>query len=152
MNDMFLGTQIEKLNKLFHGVMDYSAYGKSMRYKLKEGAIVKDEDIEKIYRLIEDINDKYERLELPAVVFYTNIKPTKCPICNGEKMKEVMLHKGCGGEVIEEEESKKFRCKKCKKGNIEAEDVMEAIECENCKYRGEEGKEEEGKMFSYVFG
>jgi len=89
--------------------------------------------------------------KFPAVVFYTNIKPTKCPICNGEKMKEVMLHKGCGGEVIEEEESKKFRCKKCKKGNIEAEDVMEAIECENCKYRAEEGKEEEGKMF-YIIG
>jgi hypothetical protein len=34
-----------------------------------------------MYKKIEGINDKYENLEVPAVVFYTNIKPTKCTVC-----------------------------------------------------------------------
>ena len=89
MNDMFLGTQIEKLNKLFYGKIGYCGYGKPMRYKLIEGAIVTEVNLRDMYRKIERINDSYDRMEMPAVVFYTNIKPTKCPICRERELRMV---------------------------------------------------------------
>jgi len=134
-NEMFLGTQIEKLNKLFHGVMDYPAYRKPMRYKLKEGVIVKDEDIEKIYRIIEDINDEYERLEIPAVVFYTNIKPTKCPNCKEKQLKKSMLLlcPSCKKELKKEKDELKCKNKNCNRSTIKPEEAIKVLECEKCK-------------------
>ena len=75
-NDLFLGTQIEKLNKLFHGKMDYSAYGKPMRCKLRDEEKISEEQLKLIYIKIEEINDgqDYRTMDMPAVVFYTNIK------------------------------------------------------------------------------
>jgi len=95
MDDLFLGTQIEKLNKLFHGKVDYSAYGKPMRYKLKDGVIITKADLERMYKTIERINDDFKYSELPSVVFYTNIKPTKCPACGKRELKRTK------GEVFE---------------------------------------------------
>lgn len=78
-NDLFLGTQIEKLVHLFHGKQDYSAYGEPKRYKLKvdkeegeEG--VTNDMIKAIYRAVEKENGEYKKLQIPAVIFYTNIK------------------------------------------------------------------------------
>ena len=103
-NDLFLGTQIEKLNRLFHGKMDCSGYGKPMRYKLKDGVIVTEKKLKEIYKRIEKINDDYEYLELPAVVFYTNIKPTsrKC----GEEE--------CGGK-LEDKGGDTYQCNLCER-------------------------------------
>ena len=85
-NKLFIGTQIEKLNKLFHGKNDYSSYGKPMRYKLRGRKDVTREDLKEVYVKIEEINnnDAYKELRLPAVVFYTNIKPTERPERGGE--------------------------------------------------------------------
>ena len=84
MNDLFLGTQIEKMNKLFHGKMDYSVYGKPMRFKLEDGVVITKDDLIQMYEEIEETNEKFE---FSAVVFYTNIKPTKCPICEKRELK-----------------------------------------------------------------
>jgi hypothetical protein len=101
-NDLFLGTQIEKLNRLFHGKMDCSGYGKPMRYKLKDGVIVTEKKLKEIYKKIENINDDYENLELPAVVFYTNIEfaSKKC----GKE--------GCGGK-LEDKGGDSYQCNLC---------------------------------------
>jgi HD superfamily phosphohydrolase len=105
-NELFLGTQIEKLNRLFHGKMDSSGYGKPMRYKLKDGVIVTEKKLKKIYKKIEKINDdheyKYKYLELPAVVFYTNIKfvSKECD------------DKGCGGK-LEDLGDGGYKCNLC---------------------------------------
>jgi len=114
--------------------MDYSAYGKPMRYKLKEGVIVKKEDIEKIYRLIENINDGYERLEIPAVVFYTNIKPTKCPHCGEEgKLKESkkMLCPSCKKELTAELKCKNENCDMFER-TIKPEEAVKVFKCKEC--------------------
>lgn len=76
MNDLFLETQIEKLNKLFHGKMDCSAYEKPMRCRLKDEEKIPEEQLKQIYVQIEKINDgeDYRKMDMPAVVFYTNIK------------------------------------------------------------------------------
>ena len=90
-NDLFLGTQIEKLNKLFHGKMSYSGYGTPMRYKLNDGVIITNDDLKGMYEAVEAINIKpeYEMVE-PAVVFYTNIKETRCPVCSERKLKKIV--------------------------------------------------------------
>jgi hypothetical protein len=114
-NDLFLGTQIEKLNRLFHGKMDCSGYGKPMRYKLKDGVIVTEKKLKEIYKKIENINAHYENLELPAVVFYTNIEfaSKKC----GKK--------GCGGK-LEDLGGGAYACNLCpEKMNKEADDWKE---------------------------
>ena len=73
-NDLFLGTQIEKLNKLFHGKIDCSGYGKPMRYKLKDEETLTNEQLKKMYKAIKEINDEHNRIDTIAVVFYTNIE------------------------------------------------------------------------------
>jgi HD superfamily phosphohydrolase len=85
-NELFLGTPIEKLNLLFQGKNDYSSYGEPMRYKLRDREVVTREDLKNMYVRIEEINNKerYDKMRVPAVVFYTNIKPTECPECGGE--------------------------------------------------------------------
>jgi hypothetical protein len=84
--------------------MDCSGYGKPMRYKLKDGVIVTEKKLKEIYKRIEKINDDYEYLELPAVVFYTNIKPTsrKC----GEE--------DCGGK-LEDKGGDSYQCNLCER-------------------------------------
>lgn len=113
-NDLFLGTQIEKLNKLFHGKMDCSGYGDPMRYKLKDGMIVTEKKLQDLYKRIEKINDdrdrKYEYLELPAVVFYTNIKFAKCS------------KKGCDGK-LEDKDDGGYKCNIC--GDLMEKEVNE---------------------------
>jgi len=73
-NELFLGTQIEKLNKLFHGKIDCSGYGKPMRYKLKDKKTLTNEQLKDMYKAIKKINDEHNRIDTIAVVFYTNIK------------------------------------------------------------------------------
>jgi hypothetical protein len=107
-NDLFLGTQIEKLNRLFHGKMDCSGYGEPMRHKLKDGVIVTEKKLKEIYTRIEKINDDYEYLELPAVVFYTNIKFASIE-CG---------KKGCGGK-LEDMGGGVYKCNLCGKSMIE---------------------------------
>ena len=113
-NDLFLGTQIEKLNKLFHGKMDCSGYGDPMRYKLKGGVIVTEKKLQDLYKRIEQINDdhdrKYEYLELPAVVFYTNIKFAECS------------KKGCDGK-LEDKDGGGYKCNIC--GDLMGKEVNE---------------------------
>ena len=134
-NDLFLGTQIDKLNKLFHGKMGYSGYEKLMQYKLKDGVIITKDDLREMYKKIEGINadSNRDRMEIPAVVFYTNIKETKCPVCKANKSE--------GLEVL---------YKKCSEEHIHAESVMKVINCKKCKGHGTEG-EKEGEIV-YPFG
>jgi len=108
-NELFLGTQIEKLNKLFYGEISYSAYGKPMGYKLKDNEFVIKEDIKEIYRKIEKLNEKYERMEFPAIVLYTNIEPAKCPKCGSKELYR---------------ENNKIRCMKC--GDIGENEIKES--------------------------
>ncbi|RLE42976.1 hypothetical protein DRJ16_04245, partial [Candidatus Woesearchaeota archaeon] len=108
-NELFLGTQIEKLNKLFYGEISYSAYGKPMGYKLKDNEFVIKKDIKEIYRKIEKLNEKYERMEFPAIVLYTNIKPAKCPKCGSKELYR---------------ENNKIRCMKC--GDIGENEIKES--------------------------
>lgn len=116
-NNLFLGTQIEKLNKLLYGEISYSAYGAygrhMRRYKLKDNEFMIKEDLEEIYRKIEELNEKYERKEFPVIVFYTNIKPAKCPRCEKEN-----LYRGS-----------KIKCMKC--GEIEENEIKEKIKKSN---------------------
>jgi len=113
-NNLFLGTQIEKLNKLLYGEISYSAYGKHMRrYKLKDNKFMIKEDLEEIYRKIEELNEKYERKEFPVIVFYTNIKPAKCPKCKSENLYR----------------DSKIKCMKC--GEIEENEIKEKIKKSN---------------------
>ena len=124
-NDLFLGTQIEKLNILFHGKMDYSGYGNPMRYKLRDGMFVTEKKLKEIYERIEDINDKNEHLELPAVVFYMNIKP-KSKKCGKNS---------CGGK-LEDVGGGKYKCNLCPtEMNKKAKDLKKKIANENKKKR-----------------
>jgi HD superfamily phosphohydrolase len=81
-NKLFLGTQIEKLNLLFHGKNNYSSYGEPMRYKLRDEKFITYENLKKMYKEIEAFNnlDVFKKMRLPAVVFYTNIRPIEGPI------------------------------------------------------------------------
>lgn len=140
-NDLFLGTQIEKLNKLFHGKMDCSGYGDPMRYKLKDGEIVTEKELKELYKRIEDINDdpKYEYLELPAVVFYTNIKFAEC----GEK--------GCGGK-LENKGDGVYECNLCRKEANEWKEIQAAKDKKKRSWDdifvyGKKFGTEEGKRF-----
>ena len=85
-NDLFIGTQIEKLNLLFHGKNDYSSYGEPMRYKLRDERCITSGNLKEMYKAIEAINNNaaYNKMRLPAVVFYTNITPVECPTCGGK--------------------------------------------------------------------
>ena len=150
-NDLFLGTQIDKLNKLFHGKMDYSGYGTSMRYKLKDGVIITKDDLKKMYKKIEEINadSNRDRMEIPAVVFYTNIKETKCPGCKRNNLEEVNdselaqnLKAGmvCGQvELLEEV-----------KGIRECNLNVKVVRCKECKHKDEKGDEMRGEMLYLV--
>jgi HD superfamily phosphohydrolase len=155
-NNLFLGTQIEKLNKLFHDKCDYSAYGNPMRYKLREGVIVKNADLQAMYNKIENINDgeKYKGMALPAVVFYTNVTETKCPVCRGNNLEERECNpnikavecKDCnkdekgdenGGKMlylvgIEEDIFKLSKCPICGEKIKKRKDFQDVIECEKC--------------------
>jgi len=77
MNEMFIGTQIEKLIKLFYLEFDHSCYKKPKRFKLKRENGVSGKNIEKlkkaIYEVIEKLNEEHMQEEIPAIVFYTNI-------------------------------------------------------------------------------
>jgi len=161
-NDLFLGTQIEKLNKLFYGKMDYSGYGTSMRYKLKDGVIIKKDGLEKMYTTIEGINadSNRDRMEIPAVVFYTNIKETKCPVCKAKKLEKGMKAIKCEmcewhekGEKkkgkmfylfsLEEDIFKLSKCPICNEKKIkERNDFQDFIECENCGIKMRKWSEE----------
>jgi HD superfamily phosphohydrolase len=132
--DLFLGTEIEKLNKLFHGKMNYSAYGTLKRYKLKDGMIVTKENLEGIYPVFENINKGYEGMELPAVVFYTNIKPTKCPNCRKEGTLEKstkMLCPSCKKELNAKLKCKNENCDRFEK-TIKSEDAIKVLKCKEC--------------------
>lgn len=131
-NDLFLGTQIDRLNKLFHGKMGSSGYGTVMRYKLKDGVIITKDDLKKMYKTIEGVNDYYDKIEIPVVVFYTNIKPMKCPNCrkkiSGEP-KMLLLCPSCMKEL------KEGICKNknCDRETIKLEEAIKVFECEECK-------------------
>jgi len=73
-NDLFIGTQIEKLNKLFHGKIDCSGYGEPTRYKLKDKKKVANHELEEMYNVIRKINNKFDRIDAIPIVFYTNIE------------------------------------------------------------------------------
>jgi len=107
-NTIFLGDQIEKLNKLFHGKMDNSAYGKPMKFKLKEKEIITETEIVNIYRKLKEENEKYASFRFPVIIFYTNIRPTKCPFCGKRKLKE---------------ENGKYFCEYCGRRDIRRDDI-----------------------------
>ena len=91
-NELFLGTTIEKLNLLFQGKNDYSSYGEPMRYKLRDDRFITSKNLEEMYTKIEEFNnrDVFKKMRLPAVVFYTNIKPIECPTSGGKTEDEVI--------------------------------------------------------------
>ena len=158
-NDLFLGTQIEKLNRLFHGKMGCSGYGKPMRYRLIEGAKVTEDNLRDMHKKIERINNGYDGMNLPTVVFYTNIKPTKCPVCRGKRLEEkrvgdhnikVVICENCEyndgneeekiGEMvylvgIEENLFKISACPICGENIKKRENFQDFIECKGCGRR-----------------
>lgn len=87
-NDLFIGTQIEKLNKMFNAKVDYSMYWGPMRYKLRDDEYIEKKHLIQIYDSIMEINNLYENMDQIAVVFYMNIHEILKPKVEEPKVKE----------------------------------------------------------------